>query len=60
MSKAPWYTDVLQVILANMITRFSFADPGNDITLKISSSLQPWVSDKIEDGPQLPVIAALL
>ncbi|KAL5529817.1 hypothetical protein ACEPAG_5804 [Sanghuangporus baumii] len=49
-----------KVILSSLISRFSFEDAGEDISLKISSSLQAWVVGKEHEGPQLPVVLHLL
>jgi cytochrome P450 len=49
-----------KVILTQLVTKFRFRDTGAQITLKISSSLQPWVTGQPEQGPQLPVYLDLL
>ncbi|KAA1475626.1 cytochrome P450 [Dentipellis sp. KUC8613] len=49
-----------KVIMAALIQRFAFEDTGADISLKISSSLQPWVRGQEGAGPQLPVGVRLL
>ncbi|THH06110.1 hypothetical protein EW146_g9715 [Bondarzewia mesenterica] len=50
---------VTQVILTSLITRFRFEDSGCDISLRVSSSLQPWVVGEKDKGSQLPVIVRL-
>ncbi|KAF5388378.1 hypothetical protein D9615_000793 [Tricholomella constricta] len=49
-----------KVILAQIITKFSFQDTGAKISLKVASSLQPWVVTEPEEGPQMPVLIKLL
>ncbi|KAM5543816.1 hypothetical protein V8D89_002433 [Ganoderma adspersum] len=49
-----------KVILCYLLERFKFADTHMDITLKIASSLQPWVKDRPELGACLPVGVELL
>ena len=49
-----------KVILCYLLERFRFADTHMDITLKIASSLQPWVKDHPELGACLPVGVELL
>nr|VWO95655.1 N/A [Ganoderma boninense] len=49
-----------KVILCYLLERFKFADTQMDITLKIASSLQPWVKDHPELGASLPVGVELL
>ncbi|KIK52522.1 hypothetical protein GYMLUDRAFT_88653 [Collybiopsis luxurians FD-317 M1] len=44
-----------KVILSALLSQFRFKDTGADISLKIASSLQPWVVGEKEKGPQLPV-----
>ncbi|KZV68751.1 cytochrome P450 [Peniophora sp. CONT] len=48
-----------KVVISAMIRRFSFADPGDEITYGISSTLQPFVKSRLEDGPQLPIVVSL-
>ncbi|EKM50918.1 uncharacterized protein PHACADRAFT_128546 [Phanerochaete carnosa HHB-10118-sp] len=50
----------MKVILTYMMERFRFVDTHEDVTFKISSSLQAWVADKPELGPCLPVRVELL
>lgn len=45
-----------KVILTALMKHFVFRDTGHQISLKVSSSLQPWVIGEAEKGPQLPVI----
>ncbi|KAK7060429.1 hypothetical protein VNI00_001194 [Paramarasmius palmivorus] len=45
-----------QIILSSLMKQFRFRDTGAPISLKIASSLQPWVLGKKEEGPQLPVV----
>lgn len=45
-----------KVILSSLIKQFRFRDTGAPISLKIASSLQPWVVGKKDEGPQLPVV----
>lgn len=49
-----------KVILCYLLERFKFEDVHVDITLKIASSLQPWVQDRPELGACLPVGVELL
>jgi len=44
-----------KVILTQLITKFAFHDTGAAISLKVASSLQPWVVGEPEKGPQLPI-----
>ncbi|KAH9918269.1 cytochrome P450 [Fomitopsis serialis] len=44
-----------KVILCGMITRFRFFEAEGTLSLRISSSLQPWIAGRSEEGPQLPV-----
>jgi len=51
-----------KVILSSLVTRFRFEDPGLDLSLKIASSLQPWVH-RGKDDPgrnELPVVLHLI
>lgn len=45
-----------KIILSSLLRQFRFKDTGAPVSLKIASSLQPWVVGKKEEGPQLPVI----
>lgn len=49
-----------KVILFGLVRRFQFKSVDQQLTLKISSSLQPWVKGKEAEGPQLPVQLELL
>ncbi|KAJ7618381.1 cytochrome P450, partial [Roridomyces roridus] len=43
------------VILTSLMRKFTFSNTGAQVSLKISSSLQPWVVGSEDDGPSLPV-----
>ena len=49
-----------QVVMTSLIKKFTFEDVGEQIMLKVASSLQPWVVGKEAEGPQLPVFIRLL
>lgn len=49
-----------KLLLTMLVTRFQFADAGVEIGLKVSSSLQGWVTGKPEEGPQIPVMIGLI
>lgn len=49
-----------KIILTALIRRFRFRETGVHMSLKISSSLQPWIIGEEGNGPQVPVIAELL
>ncbi|KAI0922392.1 hypothetical protein AcV7_005936 [Taiwanofungus camphoratus] len=49
-----------KVILTYLLQRFKLKDAGANITLKVASSLQAWVEEKMEQGPRLPVILEAL
>ena len=50
----------VQVVLSYMIQTFQFDDAGAEVSLKISSSLQPWTMNRKEPEPALPVKISLL
>ncbi|KAI0644064.1 cytochrome P450 [Trametes meyenii] len=49
-----------KIILTYLMERFRFVDAHEEISLKIASSLQPWVNGKPELGAALPVHLELL
>ncbi|KAK7055257.1 cytochrome P450 [Favolaschia claudopus] len=46
---------VYKIVLSGLVTRFRFEGTGEELALGIASSLQPWLKDKTEMGPQIPV-----
>jgi hypothetical protein len=42
-------------MMFTLVRRFRLSDTGAEISLKISSAIQPWVVGKEEFGPHLPV-----
>jgi len=50
----------IKVVLTYMMERFRFVDTHEDVTFRISSSLQAWIADKPDLGPYLPVHIELL
>ena len=49
-----------QVIVTGLVKRFRFEDTHAEVTLRISSSLLPWVVGEDDEGPQLPVKVSVL
>ncbi|KAL4262830.1 cytochrome P450 family protein [Pleurotus pulmonarius] len=46
-----------KIILAALLRSFRFKETGAQMSLKIASSLQPWILGEDENGPQIPVVA---
>ncbi|KAJ7764864.1 cytochrome P450 [Mycena metata] len=46
---------VYKVVLSGLISRFRFEPTGDELSLGIASSLQPWLNGQMEKGPQIPV-----
>ncbi|KAL5536466.1 hypothetical protein ACEPAF_288 [Sanghuangporus sanghuang] len=49
-----------KVILSGLVTRFRFGAVPGEVTLKIASSIQPWIKGHEARGPQLPVSIQLI
>ena len=51
---------LMQVSAKYLLERFRFTDTRDNISLKISSSLQACIEDRREEGPSLPVKIEML